>query len=281
MKFSKIRSYAKINLALNITGKTSNLHKIESIIAFVAFHDLILIKKIKSNFHKISFSGQFSDRIGKHNTVSKLLDLLEKKRLLQNKKFQIKINKRIPVKAGLGGGSMNAASILKYFIKNKIIRISKKEVKEICKLIGSDVVLGLNFANCILTSSNKIRYYKNSKKFHVLIVKPNFGCSTKDIYSKVKKFRKSKFNQPSSKMFDLEFLKNTNNNLETIAFSKYPALKNIKSYLTNLLKPVYVRMTGSGSALVAYYQSKEKCEYAKKKFEKKYKNYWCISSKTI
>ena len=40
-------------------------------------------------------------------------------------------------------------------------------------------------------------------------------------------------------------------------------------------------MTGSGSAMVAYFQSKERCDNAKKQFNKKYKNYWCIASKTI
>ena len=65
MKYNKIKSYAKINLALNIVGKTSNLHKIESIIAFVDLHDIILIKSIKSKKHIISFSGKFSKNITK------------------------------------------------------------------------------------------------------------------------------------------------------------------------------------------------------------------------
>ena len=73
MSFYKIKSYAKINLALNITGKSSSLHKIESLVGFVSLHDEILIKKIKSNNHKISFTGKFSSNIGKSNTVSKLL----------------------------------------------------------------------------------------------------------------------------------------------------------------------------------------------------------------
>ena len=57
MKFDKIKSYAKINLALNVVGKTSNLHKIESIISFVDLHDDIMIKEIKSKKHYISFNG--------------------------------------------------------------------------------------------------------------------------------------------------------------------------------------------------------------------------------
>ena len=58
MRYNKIKSYAKINLALNITGKTYFLHKIETIVAFISLHDEIFIKKIKSNKHNILFSGR-------------------------------------------------------------------------------------------------------------------------------------------------------------------------------------------------------------------------------
>ena len=281
MSYDKIKSYAKINLALNITGKTNSLHKIESIISFVSLHDEILIKRINSNKHIISFKGKFSKRIGKNNSISKLLDLLEKKKIIKGKKFHIKINKKIPIKAGLGGGSMNAASILKYFIKKKIIKISKKEITIISNSIGSDVILGLRFINCVLTSKNRIKYFKSYKKIYTLIVKPNFGCSTKDIYSKVRKFDRSILNRPNIRMFDLNFLSKMRNSLEPIAFSKYPKLQAIKSYLEISSKAFFVRMTGSGSALIAYFKSKEKCENAKRQFNKKYKNYWCIVSKTI
>ena len=281
MSYDKIKSYAKINLALNITGKKNSLHKIESIISFVSLHDEILIKRINSNKHIISFKGKFSKRIGKNNSISKLLDLLEKKKIIKGKKFHIKINKKIPIKAGLGGGSMNAASILKYFIQKKIIKISKKEIIIISNSIGSDVILGLRFINCVLTSKNRIKYFKSYKKIYTLIVKPNFGCSTKDIYSKVRKFDRSILNRPNIRMFDLNFLSKMRNSLEPIAFSKYPKLQAIKSYLEISSKAFFVRMTGSGSALIAYFKSKEKCENAKRQFNKKYKNYWCIVSKTI
>ena len=86
---------------------------------------------------------------------------------------------------------MNAASILNYFIKKKIIKINKRGISEICNLVGSDVILGLSPTNSILTSKNEIKCFKDSKKFQILIVKPNFGCSTKNVYSKVKTYNKS------------------------------------------------------------------------------------------
>ncbi len=176
---------------------------------------------------------------------------------------------------------MNAANILKYFIKKKVIKISLKEISQICKLIGSDVILGIKSTSCILTSNNKIKHYNNCNKFYTLIVKPNFGCSTKFIYSQVRKFNKSQLSQPNKKMFDLKYLENMKNFLEPIVLRNYPKLKKIKLYLDTLLNPAFVRMTGSGSAFVAYYHSKQKCKNAKMMFSKKYKNYWCIASKTI
>ena len=280
MNFGKFKSYAKINLALNITGKNKKLHKIESLVAFIDLYDVIFLKKIKSKNHRIIFKGKFSKNIVSNNTISKLLKLLEKKKLI-NQKFYIKIIKNIPQKAGLGGGSMNAAYILKYLLKKKIIKISNKKTFEILRNVGSDVVLGLEPTHSILTTNNKIKRYKNCKRLYILVVKPNFGCSTKNIYSGVNKFNQIKLKNPSKKMFNFDFLKKMDNSLEEIALNRYPILKRIKSYLLDLEKPVFVRMTGSGSALVSYYYSKKQCDKAKKQFNKDYKNYWCISSKTI
>ena len=281
MSYSRIKSYAKINLALNITGKTSKLHKIESVVGFVTLHDVILIKKIQSKKHIISFKGKFSKNISKKNTISELFKFLEKEKLLTSSKFEIKVSKYIPSKSGLGGGSMNAANILKYLIKENFINPSKKQLISICKSIGSDVALGLNSTFTILKSNNQIKEFKNCKKFYVLIVKPSFGCSTKEIYSGVKKFTKPRFNKLSKKMFNFENLKKLNNSLEAISLSKFPKLKNIKHFLEKSSNKSFVRMTGSGSAIVAYFKSKKLCDDVKKKFSRKYKNCWCKVAKTI
>ena len=59
MSYFKIKSFAKINLALNIISKSLLLHKIESIVSFIDLHDSILIKKINHKNHKIKFNGYF------------------------------------------------------------------------------------------------------------------------------------------------------------------------------------------------------------------------------
>ena len=126
MDVFKIKSYAKINLALNVTGKKIKLHKIESIISFIDLHDLIYLKQISSKNHKVFFKGRYSKNINKKNTVTSLLKLLDEKKFLNNKKFEIKIIKNIPQEAGMGGGSMNAASLINFFINKKILKYKKK-----------------------------------------------------------------------------------------------------------------------------------------------------------
>ena len=95
MSFAKIKSNAKINLALNVLGKSKSLHKIESLISFLSLHDLIKIRKIESKNHKIRFIGKFSKGIGSNNTISKLIKNIENKKLLKNK-YEIIVKKIFP-----------------------------------------------------------------------------------------------------------------------------------------------------------------------------------------
>ena len=281
MNSFKINSYAKINLALNITGKKSKLHNIESLISFIDLHDLITLKESKIKQHKIDFFGKFSKNISKINTISKLLKILDNKKLLNNKKFEIKVIKNIPQKAGMGGGSMNAASLLNFFIEKKIIKIKKDELKKISNEIGSDVILGVKPSSAVLLSNGDIKKYKNKIKFHILVTKPNFGCSTKYIYSKVNSFSKPEFNPPKHKLFEAKYLKNLDNDLEKVALNKYPELKRIKSYLGDLPNVLFARMSGSGSSIVAYFHSKKACKKAYSQYKRKFNSHWCIESKTI
>ena len=279
--YSKIKSFAKINLALNIVGKSLLIHKIESIISFLSLSDEMLIKETHKKRHVIKFTGKFSKNIGKISTVSELLRILDKKKLLKDKKYEIKIKKNIPTQAGLGGGSMNAASVFKFLIKKQNITISQKKILEITNLIGSDVILGMYSKNLILKSNGSIHSISALEGRNVLVIKPNFGCSTKKIYSKVKEFNSSRFNKSNKKLFSYSKLKTLSNDLEIIAFKVYPKLKTLKVFLEKLPNIKLVRMTGSGSAMIAYFSSSKLCKQAEKKVKKYFRKYWCKTAKTM
>jgi len=278
----KLKSWAKVNLSINVIKKyKNNYHSIESLITFVDIFDEIEIKIVNKKKHYIYFFGRFSKGIGKKNTISNLLKLLEEKKLLKGKKFEIKVKKNIPQKSGMGGGSMNAASILKYFMRKKIINISNKTASKLCYRVGSDVNLGLEKKNSILFKDGKIDRLKKKLNYHVLIAMPKFGCSTKKVFLKINKFSKALYYKNNTHLFEMRNLINSSNDLEKIVFNEHLSVKNLKNFLSNLPKVIFARMTGSGSAIVAYFKSKNAAKNAAKIFRNKYRSFWYIVSKTM
>tara|TARA_Y100000996_G_scaffold170179_1_gene132262 strand:- start:16 stop:864 length:849 start_codon:yes stop_codon:yes gene_type:complete len=282
MKFNVIKSYAKINLSLGVTGRlNSKYHKIESLVSFLKLHDEVKIKKINKKKHKIQFFGKFSKGINKENTVSKLLKILDEKNLLNNEKYFIKIKKNIPQKSGLGGGSMNASALIRFFIYKKILNFSKKNLIKLSKKIGQDVQFGLDNKIKILHSNGNLETTTKKIGLFVIIVKPNFGCSTQLIYKGIKKYSQKKLKMKTKEYLSFVNILKLENDLEKVVFKNYPKLKIVKLFMQSLPNIRFARLTGSGSAMLGYFSSKNEAINAAKLFKKKYKNYWCITSKTI
>ena len=279
MRVYRINSRAKVNLNLNVIKKSKikKLHLIESLVCFVNLSDKIYITKLKSNSHVVRFKGRFSKNITKKNTITKLLSLLDKDNKLKNK-YKISIKKEIPIQSGMGGGSMNASNLLNFFYKNKLINLN--ELKKYASKIGSDVILGLNSKPKILYGDGSIEEITKIKKYYILIVKPTFGCSTKKIYLANKTFSKSEFNKTKKNIVKNVIL-NGKNDLEKSAFKLYPTLKKIKNQLDQNKQANFVRMTGSGSAIIMYFNSNKFAKNALKIYKRKLNNCLCIITKTI
>ena len=276
MNNNSVKSHAKINLNLNITGKTKKFHKLQSIISLISLHDEVSLKQIKYRSHKILFKGKFSKKISSRNTIHKTLSILDKKKLLK-KKYLVLIKKNVPSKSGMGGGSMNAATLIKILIKKKIIKLDKKKLQNLCDTIGQDVKLGFFKNKMYLNSNNKVKTLKKMTKYFLLLFMPIYGCSTKSIFSRVKKFSKP-IKNIDKKLDNLGDLKN---DLEEIVIKKNPELKKPIKFVKSLPGIKFVKMTGSGSCFVAYSKSKNSITNSIIKFRKNYPKYWSVLSKTI
>ena len=282
MRVFLINSYCKINISLRVIKKLKNdLHKINTFITFARIFDQIYLKEIKNTKDKILFYGKFKNKISKsNNTISRILDLLRKNNFIKKIYFEIKVKKNIPTKSGLGGGSMNAASLLTFLVKKYKLRIKQKDLFKLAVKIGSDVIVGLKFQNVFFNSgSNMIKRYKNKLNLFVLLVKPNINCSTKLIYSKNRQFSKQYKNKDISKFGN--FFEKDVNDLEKVAFKIYPKIKRLKDYLNIQKKCIFSRMTGSGSVCVAYFKDYKAARKAEINLKNKFPNYWCKLSKAM
>ena len=287
MKNFKIKSYCKINLSLRVIKKlNNNYHNIISLITFCDLHDVISISKTRSSRDKISFSGKFKKGINKKsNTVTKILNLLRRAKLLENRTFKINIRKNIPHGSGLGGGSSNAADLLNYFNSKMKLKLSKKKIKQLANQIGFDVPVNLERQNTLLTGKRDEILRLNQKfKLNLLIVYPNLICSTKRIYEKNKKVSlstpQSFFCIKNNKKL-INLLKNENNDLEETVIKIYPKVKKIIEYIKSIKGCYFSRITGSGSACIGIFSSMKNAIYAQKLIKLKYPNYWCVISKTM
>ena len=80
-----IKSFAKINLFLNVVSKRKKIHRIQSLFNFIDLHDRIEISTINRKKHFVKFIGKFSQGISKKNSVFTLLEILDKKKLIKKK----------------------------------------------------------------------------------------------------------------------------------------------------------------------------------------------------
>ena len=134
-----LNSYSKINLSLNVNSKLRNgLHEIQSYFCLINLSDKIRIIKNNKKSDQIIFRGPFAKNIKRNN--NSIINLLEKLRKLKliSSYYSVTVTKNIPVFGGLGGGTSNAAFILKYLLKEKI---DNNLLNRLEKIIGSDLRL--------------------------------------------------------------------------------------------------------------------------------------------
>ncbi len=276
-----IKSYSKINLMLKVNSKHRNgLHEIQSLYCWINLFDKIKINKIKKKEDKIIFKGPFTKQIKKkNNSVINLLKNLRKLGLISSY-YSVKITKNIPVFSGLGGGTSNAAFLLKYLLKGKT---NKNLLIKLEKIIGSDLKLFFKkqgFQKDLKTIIN----LKINQRLYFLLIKPKIKCSTKEVYSKVNKFsRREKFNKntiKSSKEF-IEYLSKNRNDLQFIVEKKYPIINRILTDISNENGCYFSRMTGSGSVCYGLFSNQLLAKKAIVKLKKEYPKFWISLAKTV
>ncbi len=276
-----LKSYAKINLTLSVNRKLSNrLHDIQSFFCMVNLFDTILINKNSKKRDVISFIGPQSKFVkNSNNSIKKVLLILRKNNLISDY-YSIKVNKKIPVFAGFGGGSSNAAVILKFLLKKNI----KNDIKEkLIKIIGSDLRLFFYDRGYQKNLKTIIKNEKNYK-LYFLLVYPNIKCSTKEIYAKIKNFTKKEIFNPNifkKKRKFINYLINASNDLQSVVEKKHQKIKKLLLDISSLKGCYMSRITGSGSACYGLFLNTKCSKAALKKLRKKYPKFWFSIAKTI
>ena len=276
-----LRSFAKINLSLLINKKLKNgFHDIQSLFCLIDLKDRIIIKKIKNKKDKITFKGPHSKYVNKsNNTVRKILQIMRKYKIITHY-YSIIIFKQIPVFAGLGGGTSNAATLFKFFAKKKSKSISFNKVVE---KIGSD--FRLFFYNYgFLKNMKTIISLQKHHRLYFLLAGPNIISSTKEVYSKVRKYsKKEKISQAKlkNKKNFIDYIKNSKNDLQSIVEKKHRKISILLNDIKTMRGCYFSRMSGSGSVCYGLFTNQSCSKAALISLRKKHPKFWFSIAKTI
>ena len=251
-----VKAPAKINLYLDVLGRRENgYHDLDMVMLPLELHDTISFEHVPNATYTHIVSDTVERQIINHNLIHVTHALLEKEyNYKQN--FVVKVHKEIPVYAGMGGGSANAAAALKAFRKYGKIKMSEQEELDFCLKIGADVPFCMKSVPAHVEGlGEKVTPIKVKKQYFVLIIKPKQGLSTQKVFEESDKYELKHGNvQDVLKALETGndglLAKSLFNSLEDVSFAMCPEVKKVKEMM---LKDGFkcVLMTGTGSCVFA------------------------------
>ncbi len=270
-----LKAYAKINICLNVVSKREDgYHELDTIMLPLQLHDSILFSELRNARDHFVTIDDFSLGLFKYNTATAALEKMQGLYGFDNK-FRITIHKVIAMQAGLGGGSSDAASIIKAVNEYCKLNLPYEELIKVSTGLGADIpfFIATKPSRC-RGIGEKINFINVKNDYYVLIVKPSLGCSTKQIFEMSDELNLPLGDvdtvQKALEEGDDELLANSMfNMLEKPAISLVPEIQVIIDKL-KLAGLRIVQMTGSGSAVFAMSTDKKLIYSVAKSLEDQY-----------
>ena len=272
----EIKAYAKINIALDIVGKREDgYHLLRMIMQSIDLYDIIEINKINSGINL---------KCNKHYVPTDERNLAYKAAKMFMETYsiesgvEIELIKHIPVSAGLAGGSTDAAGVLKLMNKMFNINASEEELKVLGLKLGADIPYCISGGTALCEGvGEKITQLKGFKDKILVLIKPPFGVSTKEVY---KSFDLTKviFHPRIEALIeamgndDIYFVANNMKNLlENVTLRRHRVLMNIKEEV-KIEGSIGTMMSGSGPTVFAFFDDMLKAQMCYDNMKKKYKD---------
>ena len=266
----KVQARAKINLALDVVERMDNgYHSLDMIMAPISICDEIEIEI--GICDEVTCEGM---KLPEKNTVSKMVQVLKELYHLSSN-YKISIKKHIPAQAGLGGGSADAAAVCKAILQMEGIEETEENLYEITKQVGTDVPFCIHDKWARVKGiGEKITPIESDWQFNIIVVKPDFGISTANAFSKWKESRPFHPDvdlvESSIREKNMDLLYQTMANaLEPIAFEIEPELNQVKMDMEDA-GLVRILMSGSGSSMLGFSVDEDVIQSAYERLKEKY-----------
>ncbi|MBO5699409.1 MAG: 4-(cytidine 5'-diphospho)-2-C-methyl-D-erythritol kinase [Bacteroidaceae bacterium] len=249
---------SKINLGLYITEKRiDGYHNLETIFYPIPLHDNleIEISKHDDKPYQLFSSGNKIEGAANDNIIIKVLNALKRDYTIPS--LDIHLHKRIPMGAGLGGGSSDAATFMKALNEMFDLKMSTSEMEERLAPIGADCPFFVKSEPCFASGIGNVfsPITLSLKGYYLVLVKPQDFVSTKDAYSGVVPQKANIDLREIDKLPIAEWRLHVRNMFEVSVFKKFPNIAAVKETLYDM-GAIYASMSGSGSTVFAIFDRK-------------------------
>jgi 4-diphosphocytidyl-2-C-methyl-D-erythritol kinase len=248
---------AKINLGLNITEKRSDgFHNIETIFYPVGWNDALEVIEAKDSVQEFNLHLSGLPILGntQDNLLYKAYQIIKQSKKLPH--LNVYLYKTLPMGAGLGGGSADAAFFINLLNNQFELNFTETERVEIAKQLGSDCAFFVK--NSPVFASQKGDVFTDIKldlsHLYIAIIYPNVHSNTKEAYSLVKPQQSNKSLLEVIKQPILTWKNDLINDFEASIFNLYPVVEKTKNDLYEL-GALYACMSGSGSAVFGLFET--------------------------
>ena len=274
---ARVNAYAKLNLTLDITGAEGGYHQLDSLVLTVNLYDRIVVKKRKDNLISVYMHGMGSDTIPpEHNNAQRAGEKFVER--FSTTGANITVYKNIPIGAGLGGSSADAAGVLNALAQ--LYEITDEDaLKELADELGSDTGYLLKGGMARISGRGEhVERTEDTPSLWFLVLCPKEGVSTAECYAAYDELATDHAPRTDRVLQLLEggnpewAAKIFGNDLYEAAVSLNPAVR--EAYLAlKSFSPEGAGMTGSGSACYAFFPTRELCEWAKSRYKGKCRAY--------
>lgn len=270
----KIKAYGKVNISLDVVGKREDgYHLLSMIMQNIDLYDEIEVEKQQCGI--ILECNKSYVPVDNRNLAYKAAEIFKERYDIVDG-VKINIEKNIPVSAGLAGGSTDAAAVLKVMNKLFNVNATEEELMELGLKLGADIPYCIHGGTALCEGIGEIiTHIKPFRDKIVVLVKPAFGVSTKEVYKnfnleKVKQHPKTAEIINAIENDDLNFVaSNMKNLLENVTLRKHKILIKIKEEM-NACGAINSMMSGSGPTVFAFFDDMLKAQRCFEKMKKKY-----------
>ena len=274
-----VKARAKVNLNIEVVNKREDgYHNIKSVFQKINLYDEITVIKTNGDF---DLQTNIAELNNKENIIYKAYEKLKAKYNICG--IKVILNKNIPMQAGLGGGSTDCSSFILAMNKLFSLNMSQKEIENIGRSLGADVVpCFYNRAIIAEGIGDIITKINTNFKYYLVLVKPNLSYNTKEIYRRIDENNKFNRLDNTNKIVDglannnLELIsKNLHNSFEEV-LEERDLIENIKSELIEN-GAMGSSLTGTGSCVYGIFKNKKEAVDTYNYLKNKYQTYICTS----